>query len=185
LDSKMRDRNKIVPRLQLVAWEVTRKCNLRCAHCRASSENTDYEEELSLEECYRLINDISGMGKPILILSGGEPLARDDVFEIGKYGVSKGLRKPAPGSTMRSSRPTARHWTRLRHLTADPAGSAILGMRPVESHEPSFLLSVTQYGTCISRCVTCLAVSLVDPVVMSSPKSMAKRPGRICSGGWV
>ena len=84
--------NRIEPRLQLVAWEVTRKCNLRCAHCRASSENTDYEEELSLEECYRLIDDISSMGKPILILSGGEPLARDNVFEIGKYGVGKGLR---------------------------------------------------------------------------------------------
>ncbi len=84
--------NRIEPRLQLVAWEVTRKCNLRCAHCRASSENTDYEEELSLEECYGLIDDISSVGKPILILSGGEPLARSDVFDIGKYGVSKGLR---------------------------------------------------------------------------------------------
>ncbi len=83
---------RIEPRLQLVAWEVTRKCNLRCAHCRASSENTDYEEELSLEECFSLIDDISGMGRPILILSGGEPLARNDVFDIGKYGVSKGLR---------------------------------------------------------------------------------------------
>lgn len=84
--------NRIEPRLQLVAWEITRKCNLRCAHCRASSENTDYEEELSLQECYRLIDDISSIGKPILILSGGEPLARSDVFDIGKYGVSKGLR---------------------------------------------------------------------------------------------
>ena len=80
------------PKLQLVAWEITRSCNLFCAHCRASANYGPYEGELSLEECYRLIDQILEVGKPILILTGGEPLLRHDVFEIAEYAVGQGLR---------------------------------------------------------------------------------------------
>ncbi len=80
------------PRLQLVAWEITRSCNLFCAHCRASANYGPYEGELSLEECYRLIDQILEVGKPILILTGGEPLLRHDVFEIAEYAANQGLR---------------------------------------------------------------------------------------------
>ncbi len=82
----------IEPRLHLVAWEITRRCNLFCAHCRGSSENEQYEDELSIKECYQLIDEITKVGKPILILTGGEPLARVDVLEIAKYGINRGLR---------------------------------------------------------------------------------------------
>ena len=80
------------PRLQLVAWEITRSCNLFCAHCRASANDGPYEGELSLKECYRLIDQILEVGKPILILTGGEPLLRHDVFEIAEYAANQGLR---------------------------------------------------------------------------------------------
>ena len=86
------NRDIIEPRLHLVAWEITRRCNLFCAHCRASSEDKQYEDELSIQECYQLIDEIIKVGKPILILTGGEPLARPDVLQIAKYGVSKGLK---------------------------------------------------------------------------------------------
>jgi heme b synthase len=82
----------IKPRLQLVAWEVTRSCNLFCAHCRASAAYDRYEGELSTEECFHLIDQILEVGKPIIILSGGEPLIRQDVLEIAEYAVTKGLR---------------------------------------------------------------------------------------------
>ncbi len=82
----------IKPRLQLVAWEVTRSCNLFCAHCRASAAKGRYEGELSTEECFHLIDQILEVGKPIIILSGGEPLIRQDVLEIAEYAVTKGLR---------------------------------------------------------------------------------------------
>jgi len=75
-----------------MAWEITRSCNLYCAHCRASAAYGPYEGELSTGECYRVIDGILEVGKPIIILSGGEPLAREDVLEIAKYAVSKGLR---------------------------------------------------------------------------------------------
>jgi len=82
----------IEPKLRLVAWEITRRCNLACAHCRASSVDAEYSDELSTEECFRLVDQIAGVGKPILILTGGEPLCRPDVFEIGSYATAKGLR---------------------------------------------------------------------------------------------
>lgn len=80
------------PKLRLVAWEITRRCNLACAHCRASAEDVDYDGELSTEECFRLIDQIVEIGKPILILTGGEPLCRPDVFDIGRYAAERGLR---------------------------------------------------------------------------------------------
>ncbi len=82
----------IKPRLQLVAWEITRSCNLFCAHCRASAAYGRYEDELSTEECFHLIDEILEVGKPIIILSGGEPLIRQDALEIAKYAVARGLR---------------------------------------------------------------------------------------------
>lgn len=78
--------------LKLVALEITRNCNLFCAHCRASAASVPYKDELSTEECFHLIDDIVKVGKPILILSGGEPLMRQDVFQIAEYAMGKGLR---------------------------------------------------------------------------------------------
>jgi len=82
----------IQPRLQLVAWEVTRSCNLHCSHCRASATGGNYANELSTEESLRLIDQIREAGNPIIILTGGEPLARSDVYSIAGYARSKGLR---------------------------------------------------------------------------------------------
>jgi heme b synthase len=76
-----------------IAWEITRRCNLRCVHCRSSSEMVVNEHpDFSLEEAYRLLDDIAGYAKPVIVLSGGEPLLRRDVFDIAKYGTDKGLR---------------------------------------------------------------------------------------------
>jgi len=86
------DRDRLEPRLQLVAWEITKRCNLFCAHCRAAAEDIDYDNELSTEECFRVVDSILEVGKPILILTGGEPLYRDDILEIGKYATGRGLR---------------------------------------------------------------------------------------------
>ena len=90
--SRLNRLDNITPRLQLVAWEVTRSCNLFCAHCRASAARVPYGDELSTEECVHLIDSIREVGKPILILSGGEPLLRHDVFQIAEHAVSRGLR---------------------------------------------------------------------------------------------
>lgn len=78
--------------LRMVAWEVTRSCNLACIHCRASSGCGPYEGELSTDQCTNLLDEIAAVGKPIVILTGGEPLLRDDIYEISDYGDRLGLR---------------------------------------------------------------------------------------------
>jgi len=82
----------ITPRLHLVAWEVTRSCNLLCAHCRGSAGPASYSDELTADECFHLVDQILEVGRPIIILTGGEPLVRSDILQIAKYAVSKGLR---------------------------------------------------------------------------------------------
>jgi heme b synthase len=81
-----------VPAPRLIAWEITRSCNLRCAHCRGSAVEGDYSGELSTGECFSLVDSVLEVGKPIIILTGGEPLLRGDFFEIANYCSSRGLR---------------------------------------------------------------------------------------------
>jgi radical SAM protein with 4Fe4S-binding SPASM domain len=76
-----------------IAWEITRRCNLHCVHCRSSSEcDALGHPDFSLEEAFRILDDISSYAKPVVVLSGGEPMMRADVFDIAKYGTGKGLR---------------------------------------------------------------------------------------------
>lgn len=86
-----RQNNKLPGNLRMIAWEVTRSCNLSCVHCRASSVHGSYQGELDLRECKALLNDISSFANPVIILTGGESLLRKDLFEIVSYGSGKGL----------------------------------------------------------------------------------------------
>jgi len=79
-------------RLRMVAWEVTRCCNLACIHCRASAKYGPYPNELTTDEGLRLLDEIAAFSKPVIILTGGEPLLREDILEIAAYGDKKGLR---------------------------------------------------------------------------------------------
>jgi len=87
--------------LRLVAWETTRRCNLTCKHCRAAAEDHAYNDELTTEESFKLLDQIREVGQPIIILTGGEPLLRDDIFDIAAYGDKIGLRMVmAPNGTL-------------------------------------------------------------------------------------
>ena len=91
--------------LRLVAWETTRNCNLSCIHCRASAEHGPHSGELDTRASLRLLDQIEKLGKPIVILTGGEPLLRPDIFDIAKYGTAKGLRMVmAPNGTLITER---------------------------------------------------------------------------------
>lgn len=78
--------------LRMVAWELTRNCNLTCLHCRASASLGPYENELSTEEIVRVLDDIRTFASPTIILTGGEPLLRKDIFDIIDHGTAIGLR---------------------------------------------------------------------------------------------
>lgn len=87
--------------LRLVAWETTRRCNLSCKHCRAVAEDHPYDNELDTKTSFQLLEQIKQVGDPIVILTGGEPLLRDDIFDISDYGTKLGLRMVmAPNGTL-------------------------------------------------------------------------------------
>ncbi len=75
----------------IVAWETTAACNLSCSYCRASATALPQPDELSTAEALSLIDSIVPL-QPMLILSGGEPLLRPDIFQIAAHAVSRGLR---------------------------------------------------------------------------------------------
>lgn len=78
--------------LRLVAWEITRKCNLNCVHCRAGAERGPYPGELDTGKALKILEEIREVGTPIVILTGGEPLMREDVFLLAQKGTDLGLR---------------------------------------------------------------------------------------------
>lgn len=80
------------PKCRLIAWEVTRSCNLACKHCRAEAHPEPYPGELSTTEAKALIDTFHEVGSPIIIFTGGDPMIRPDVYELAEYATASGLR---------------------------------------------------------------------------------------------
>ena len=76
-----------------VSWNLTRRCNLECAHCYMSAHaGADTRGELTTEECRRVIDEIARVNPDVfLILTGGEPLLRRDIFDVAGYASGKGF----------------------------------------------------------------------------------------------
>ncbi|MBT8007684.1 MAG: heme d1 biosynthesis radical SAM protein NirJ [Gammaproteobacteria bacterium] len=75
----------------VVIWNLIRRCNLTCKHCYSISADTHFKGELSTEEAYTVLDDLKQYGVPVLILSGGEPLLRPDIFEISHRAKAMGF----------------------------------------------------------------------------------------------
>ena len=82
-------------RSHVISWNITRKCNLRCEHCYISAGRigkAEARDELSTEECFAVIDQLCEVNsEALLILTGGEPLLRKDVFEIARHAGGRGL----------------------------------------------------------------------------------------------
>lgn len=90
----------------LVLWELTRACDLVCRHCRAEAIPQRDPNELSSGEASRLLEEISGFGRPLVVLTGGDPMRRPDVFELVERGRELGLRMTmTPSATPAMTRP--------------------------------------------------------------------------------
>ena len=74
-----------------VIWEVTRACALRCVHCRADANSLRDPLELGTEEGYVLLDQVRDLGSPVLVITGGDPLERPDLFELLSHAVANGL----------------------------------------------------------------------------------------------
>ena len=76
----------------VVIWETTQACDLACLHCRACAVPARDPRELDTAEAKTLIDTIRRFGRPLLVLTGGDPLKRPDAVELVRYGVDAGLR---------------------------------------------------------------------------------------------
>lgn len=76
----------------VVVWNMTRRCNLKCVHCYARSEDISYDNELTHEQSLAMMDDLADFGVPVLLFSGGEPLVHPQLIEYAQYAVKKGMR---------------------------------------------------------------------------------------------
>ena len=78
---------------RVLAWEVTRRCPMKCRHCRAAAADCAYDGELTTEECQKVLDSLSALPKPPMIIwTGGEPMTRADLPELVRHATAKGLR---------------------------------------------------------------------------------------------
>ncbi|GAG92415.1 unnamed protein product, partial [marine sediment metagenome] len=76
----------------IVVYNCTRRCNLRCLHCYSSSESNQFSDELTTARAKQLLSELADVNCPVVLFSGGEPLLRDDLFELLAEARRLGLR---------------------------------------------------------------------------------------------
>ena len=84
--------SEVAYRPRLVFWELTKGCNLRCVHCRATATDLSSPDDLSYDESVQIIDQLAAYAPLILVLSGGEPLFRRDVFRLARRATDRGIR---------------------------------------------------------------------------------------------
>jgi heme d1 biosynthesis radical SAM protein NirJ len=75
----------------VVIWNLVRRCNLTCKHCYSISADKDFPGELSTQEVFTVMDDLKRFRVPVLILSGGEPLLRPDIYDIARRAKDMGF----------------------------------------------------------------------------------------------
>jgi AdoMet-dependent heme synthase len=76
----------------VVVWEMTQACDLACLHCRAEAQPHRHSNELTTQEACGLLDQIAELNPGVLVLSGGDPMKRADVYELIRYGCGHGVR---------------------------------------------------------------------------------------------
>ena len=114
----------------VVIWNLIRRCNLTCKHCYSISADRDFPGELSTREAFTVMDDLHAFGVPVLILSGGEPLLRDDIFEISRRAKRQGF---YVGLSTNGTLIDERNIAAIADIGYDYVGVSIDGMR--ETHD--------------------------------------------------
>jgi len=77
---------------RIISWNITLRCPLKCSHCYVDAGEKEAAGVLSTREAFGVVDQIRATGTPVVVLSGGEPLLREDIYEIARYGTDQGLR---------------------------------------------------------------------------------------------
>ncbi len=112
----------------VVIWNLIRRCNLACKHCYATSADTDFAGELSTDEVYAVMDDLRAFGVSVLILSGGEPLMRPDIFDISRRAKEMGF---YVGLSSNGTLITEKNIDAIAEVEYDYVGISLDGMRTV------------------------------------------------------
>jgi len=112
----------------VVVWNVTRRCNLRCVHCYAHAKEEAGADELTTEQGRILLDDLAAFGVPVVLFSGGEPLARKDLPELAAHAVGKGMRAVISTNGTLITAPVART---LKDIGLSYVGISLDGMQEV------------------------------------------------------
>jgi len=145
-------------RRPVVFWNLTDRCNLTCAHCYSrSSPGRDTKNELSTAEALALIDDFSVMGVPLILFSGGEPLLRDDIWELARHAHVKGIKMAL---STNGTLVTADIAKKIRESGIEYAGISLDGATPA-THDRfrnapgAFERSVAAFSHCRDAGVRC------------------------------
>jgi len=114
----------------VVIWNLIRRCNLTCKHCYSISADRDFDGELSTGEVFGVMDDLRAFGVPVLILSGGEPLLRHDIFDVSRRAKSMGF---YVGLSTNGTLIDEQNIDAIADLGYDYVGVSIDGMR--ETHD--------------------------------------------------
>jgi len=112
----------------VVIWNLIRRCNLTCKHCYATSADKDFPGELSTEQVFDVMDDLKDYGVPVLILSGGEPLMRQDIFEISHRAKEMGF---YVGLSSNGTLITEENIEAIKAVGYDYVGVSLDGMREI------------------------------------------------------
>jgi 12,18-didecarboxysiroheme deacetylase len=112
----------------VVVWNITRKCNLKCVHCYAHAKEKAFENELSIQEGFSIIDDLAEFGVPVILFSGGEPLVSKDLPELAAYAVKKGMRAVISTNGTLITKKTAQT---LKEIGLSYVGISIDGMEEI------------------------------------------------------
>jgi len=112
----------------VVIWNLIRRCNLTCKHCYATAADKDFPGELSTEQVITVMQDLKAYGVPVLILSGGEPLMRPDIFEISQHAKAMGF---YVGLSSNGTLITRENIGQIAAVGYDYVGVSLDGMREV------------------------------------------------------
>ncbi|MFB6210768.1 MAG: TIGR04347 family pseudo-SAM/SPASM protein [Halobacteriales archaeon] len=141
-------------RRPVVVWNVTKGCNLYCAHCYAAADTDPAPGELSTAEGKALLDDLASYGVPVVLFSGGEPLVRDDLSELIAYAADRGLR---PVLSTNGTLITRERAAELNRAGLQYAGISVDGM---PAHNDSFRGQEGAFDAAVRGIENALAVGL-------------------------
>lgn len=135
----------------VIAWNITRSCNLSCVHCYASATAEKAPDELTGEEARNLVLSLTGYKVPVILFSGGEPLLRPDIFELIELAVSRGSRAVLSTNGILITAKTA---ARLKKIGLSYVGISLDGLEEhhdrIRRHQGAFAQAVRAVTTSLA-----------------------------------